>query len=292
MNSNCYTFKKIIYDNVLLDNVEATYIIHLKDNGRLEDIQKQLKEYKPTKIVYIVFNEGYKKCKKPEFITSSVTDLVDTNLHILKHSKSMNYNNILILEDDFIFSEKIKDKFHQNNISDFLNKNSNNPYYYLLGCAPILQVPYDYYNYRPVFSGGTHAVIYNTKMRDIILSCKQEDITDWDDLGIWLMYRYAYYTPLCYQLFPDTENSKSWGVNDNFILYNIKQSGRYFLKKLNMDAKAEPGYSILYTFSKLLFLCIILFLILIIIKLTKLIWIKLKIKNILIKTSKKVKFYK
>ncbi len=71
MNSNCYTFKKIIYDNVLLDNVEATYIIHLKDNGRLEDIQKQLKEYQPTKIVYIVFNEGFKKCKKPEFIILS-----------------------------------------------------------------------------------------------------------------------------------------------------------------------------------------------------------------------------
>ena len=263
VNSSCYTFKKITYNKALLNNVEATYIIHLKNNGRLQDIQQQLKEYQPTKIVYIVFNEGFKNCKKPEFIKSSVSDLIDTNLHILKHSKNMNYNNILILEDDFIFSEKIKDSFHQNNISNFLIKNSNKPYFYLLGCSPILQVPYDYYNYRPILSGGNHAVVYNAKMRDIILSCNQEDITDWDDLGIWLMHRYTYYTPLCYQLFPETENSKSWGINDNFILYNIKQSGRFFLKILNMDTKTEPGYSILYVISKLLFFCIILFLIII-----------------------------
>ena len=85
INSNCYTFKKIIYDKPILNNVSATYIIHLKDNGRLKHVEEQLKEYQPTKIVYIVFNEGFKKCKKPEFIKTTATDLIDTNLHILKH---------------------------------------------------------------------------------------------------------------------------------------------------------------------------------------------------------------
>ena len=293
INRNCYTFKKIIYENVLLNNVDATYIIHLKDNGRIEHIKQQLKEYHPTKIVYIVFNEGFKKCEKSEFIKTTSQDLVDVNVHILKHSKSMNYNNILILEDDFIFSEKIKDKFHQNNIFDFLNKNSNKPFIYLLGCAPQILIPYDYYNYRPIASIGLHAVIYNAQMRDIILSCNQEDITDLEDLlYTFFKYRYTYYTPLCYQLFPDTENSKGWGQHNNFIMYNISKCTHLYLKFLNMDTKQEPGYSILYTSSKLLFFCVILFLILIIIKLTKLIWIKLKIKNDLFKIGKIFKFYK
>jgi hypothetical protein len=65
---------------------------------------KQLNEYQPTNTVYILFNKGYKKCKKQDFITNPPYDLVDANLNIFKHAKENNYDNILILEDDFIFS--------------------------------------------------------------------------------------------------------------------------------------------------------------------------------------------
>ena len=269
VNSNCYTFKKIIYDNPILNNVSATYIIHLKDNGRLKHVEEQLKEYQPTKIVYIVFNEGFKKCKKPEFINTTATDLIDTNLHILKHSKNMNYNNILILEDDFIFSQKIKDNFHQNNISDFLERNKQKPFIYLLGCAPIFLIPYNYYNYRTILSIGTHAVIYNTQMKDIILSYNQENMKDWDELFLFsfFKYRYVYYTPLCYQLFPDTENSKGWGKTNNIIFYIGAQFIKLLFKILNMDIQEEPGYSIFYIISKLLlfiFFIVIIFIVIII----------------------------
>jgi len=283
-NLHCYTFKKITNNNGFFEDiVEATYIIHLKDNGRINSIQEQLQEYQPTKIIYIVYNDGFKKCVKSEFIQNSVSDLIDVNLQILKHSKKMNYGNILVLEDDFIFSTKIKEHFHKNNIISFLKNNNYKPYYYLLGCAPMLQIPYDYYNYRPILSGGAHAVIYNSKMKDIILNHKQENMTDWDDLGIWLNHRYTYYIPLCYQLFPDTENSNSWGVDDNFIVRYTKQSGKIFLKLLNMDQNVEPGYSILYIFSKILFFVIILIVIVFIVKIYNLIIlnksIKVKSKN-------------
>jgi len=69
-NSKCYNFNKITYANGLLDDaVDATYIIHLEGNGRYEDILKQLDLYQPTKIVYIVFNKGYKNCSKGQHIT-------------------------------------------------------------------------------------------------------------------------------------------------------------------------------------------------------------------------------
>ena len=80
------------------------------------------------------------------------------------------------------------------------------------------------------------------------------DITDWDDLGIWLMYRYAYYTPLCYQLFEDTENSKASRfqnkymsfASDVFIFFNYN----IIFRILGINKNPEPGYSILYFYSK------------------------------------------
>ena len=68
MNS-CYKFKKIIFNDSIFENtIDATYIIHLENNKRLNHIINQLSIYQPTKIVYIVFNKGYKKCNKPKFI--------------------------------------------------------------------------------------------------------------------------------------------------------------------------------------------------------------------------------
>jgi hypothetical protein len=61
-NTECYTFKKITYQKGIYDeSVDATYIIHLKDNGRIDHIYEQLTMYHPTKVVYIVYNLGFKK---------------------------------------------------------------------------------------------------------------------------------------------------------------------------------------------------------------------------------------
>jgi acetylglutamate kinase len=62
-NQKCYEFKTINFDDGLFKNnsIDATYIIHLKHNGRIHDINKQLIEYHPNNIVHIVLNEGFKK---------------------------------------------------------------------------------------------------------------------------------------------------------------------------------------------------------------------------------------
>lgn len=53
----CYRFEQYKYtDGLLNDSVDATYILHLEDNGRLESIKKQLNHCNPTNIVYIVKN--------------------------------------------------------------------------------------------------------------------------------------------------------------------------------------------------------------------------------------------
>ena len=66
-----------------------------------------------------------------------------------------------------------------------------------------------------------------------------------------------YYKPLCYQLFPQTDNQKNWiyMYNNIFWKYLVKFS-YYLIKKIKLDKNYEPGYTYIYNFSKILFLII------------------------------------
>lgn len=263
----CYNFKKNIFNNPIFENsIDATYIIHLIYNKRLEHVINQLKIYHPTKIVYILFNRGYKKCKKKKFIINPPLDLVDCNIHIFKHAKSLNYNNILILEDDFIFNKEILNIKHIYNIENFLIKKKNDNFIYLLGCLPLFMIPYNSNTYQYVINLGAHSVIYSKNIRNKILNLDQKLICDWDLLLCkYITNKYCYYKPLCYQLFYETDNSKHWGINSYF--YNILKYlcilVKYLFKIFKMDIKPEPGFSYFYIFGKLFwFIIFIIFIIL------------------------------
>jgi hypothetical protein len=256
----CYNFEKLSYDSGLLDaRVDVTYIIHLENNNRYDNILKQLEKYKPTKTIYILLNKGFSKCNKPE-ITSSPADLTDSYLQIFKHAKNQNFGNILILEDDFIFSNKIKEKEHIANINNFLEKKSGDNFIYFLGAIPWLLVPYDSYNYRCMLSTGTHCVIYSKSHRDDFLENfnKKMLVTDWDvNYHINFTSRFIYYKPLCYQLFEDTENSKASRFQNKYVSF-ASDVFMYFnyniiFRILGINKNPEPGYSILYFYSKFIF---------------------------------------
>ena len=252
-----YKFKKIIFnDGILNKSTDVTYIIHLENNGRYEHIINQLKEYHPTNIIYILFNKGYKKSKKKEFINNPPLDLVDAFLEIFKHANNKNYNNILILEDDFIFSKKIKEKEHIDIINNTINNLGNINFIYYLGCIPALLFPYDLYHYKILISLGTHAIIYSKQNRIDILKINQIKIKDWDELQFkYNSNRIAYCKPLCYQLFTNTDNSNYWGENTP-IKFFFKLL-LHFLKIIKLNKQVEPGTSICYTFSKILLYSII-----------------------------------
>ena len=249
----CYKYSKILFNESIFDNsIDATYIIHLEDNGRIDHIKNQLSEYQPTKIVYICYNKGYKNCRKQKFIKNPPLDLVDAFINVFKHAKSLNYQNILVLEDDFIFSKEIKNKDNIKNINNFINNNTD--FCYLLGCLPFFMIPYNSNTYQYLISGGMHAVIYSKKYRNKILNLNQKDIHDWD-LYSWkfVKNRYCYYKPLCYQLFTVTENFKHWGKNTifKFIMDYVLVITKYLFRFLEMDKKPEPGFSYFYIFGKI-----------------------------------------
>ena len=59
-----YYIKSYVNNDTIFPTVDATYIIHLKGNGRYKNIKKQLKQYSLTKNIHIVINKGYKNIKK------------------------------------------------------------------------------------------------------------------------------------------------------------------------------------------------------------------------------------
>ena len=265
INNECYTFKQYIFNDYLFKNINATYIIHLENNGRLEHIYEQLSIFHPTSILYLLINKGYKNCIKDKNINIPPLDLVDAFITIFKHAKIYNYEYILILEDDFIFNIKLNDKILNipNQIDNFLDINKNEEFIYYLGCIPGIQ-SFNYFNYHnKLYSSiGTHACIYSKKIINNIQNVNIEDITDWDTfLNRNFNYeRYIYYEPLCYQLFTETNNSKYWGrhhIFDNIGSNIIKKIFKIF----KLDIQIEPGYTILYHVSKILYIIIIISLI-------------------------------
>lgn len=244
----CYRFEKKIFKNGLFNkHIDATYILHLENNGRINDILNQLNNYHPTNIVYILFNKGFKKCEKKKYITNTLYDIVDANLEIFKHAYNNNYNNILILEDDFIFDYKIFNKTDINNINNFIQKKNNEEFLYHFGCIPILYLPYDDYNNLLYFGIGTHCTVFSKSFRNNFLKKDVSKISDWDMYLNLNSKRYFYHKPLCYQPFIETENSKNYPSNFGITYLALK-----FSKKIKLDTEPIEGHEKMYILSKIL----------------------------------------
>ena len=264
---SCYNFEKLNYKAGFFDEtVDATYIIHLEGNGRYENILKQLEEYNPTKTVYILLNKGFKCSKKG--INSPSADLTDCYLQIFKNAKKQNLNNILILEDDFLFNDKVKEPVNIKNVNDFLTSKQGDNFIYILGALPWFLIPYNSYNYRVLCSSGTHCIVYSKAHRDNYLlnySTKQI-VTDWDiNYNINFTSRFIYYTPLCYQLCINSENSKDLKFSNKYVAFASEMvkfcNYNIVYRILGLDKNPEPGYSIVYLYAKLIFYIVLLALI-------------------------------
>jgi len=256
-NAHFYNFEERNYETSLFENIDATYILHLEGNNRLGHVEEQLTKYIPSKKIFIVYNKGFKKCTKDLSMQCSTYDMIDANLNIIDHSIANNYSNILILEDDFQFNSSILEDEHKKDIDDWLNKNNNSEFLYYLGSLPIIKT-FNLSNHNQLFlSIGTHALIISKNMKEKLLLHK-EYAKDWDIyLNQFFLYKYTYHTPLCYQVFPETENQKNWGKTENFFGIGLSifgQGGVQLLRLVELDIKPEPGFSYFYNFSVIIIL--------------------------------------
>ena len=270
---NCYNFVEYNFEQGLFDDsIDATYIIHLENNGRINNIIEQIYKYKPTKKIYILYNKGFKNCNKILEKNEPDKDLVHCNLRIFKHAKLNNYDNILILEDDFVFNDKIKNKDILQDLNYFFYDKKKINFIYYIGSFPIFSIPYKKNHYIPLFISLTHCCVFSKKARELLLS---NSVSVSKTFLMWDLYlnknnninKYHYKYPLCYQIFPVTENQKKWKLSNNPQINKIIQKINIFLLKLlNLDKKSEPGFTIIYNLSIVFFYIFIFIIIYIIYK--------------------------
>tara|TARA_B000000477_G_scaffold3642_1_gene3327 strand:+ start:16375 stop:17184 length:810 start_codon:yes stop_codon:yes gene_type:complete len=267
--NNCYKIITRNNTNGLFENsIDATYIIYLEGNlKRLKNIEEQLANIKPTKKIHILVNKGWKKCNKSKYITNTAKDLVDCNITCFKHAKKHNYDNILILEDDFIF-DKI-DKYDIDAINYFLKNNIENKISFYFGTLPFLFIPYSKSIYRGIINIYTHSVVFTKKLRNDILKYNYEKIFCWDTFQNYNNNnKYYYYKPLCFQVIEETENSKNWPV---FLF--IRKFWFKLVYLLNANIEPKFFFEFIYLLSYIITISVISILLYILIKIMYLLFI-------------------
>jgi len=244
----CYRFELLEFEDCLFENVDATYILHLEGNGRIDHIHEQLRTYHPSKRVYIVYNKGYKKCEKDLAIQRTTDDLVHANITVFEHAQQ--YKHVLVLEDDFIFSKDVKN--HAIHVDDFLKRNTM--FVYQLGGVPLIAIPTDMYHYRS-YSIAAHSNIYAVSARKRIVDNYKVNKSQIENIDYYISTTipvYMYHKPLCYQTFPMTDNRKNWFKNANGFFSFVDFIFNTFISFTNLENEPEPGFSILYFLAKLM----------------------------------------
>ena len=228
---------------IKLQYIDMIYILTLENSNRLSN--NRLYELHNFNIT-IQVNKGYKNCKKNLYKQTSIYDINDAFYHCFLHANNMNYKNIMILEDDFQF-DNINILNILNEIGSFINNNKYDIYH--LGPVMHFSVPFTFKHHRCLFMQSAHSCIYSINYINYYIEKYNNKLTQrndmlWNDINI---IKYKYYRPVCYQLFPETENQKDW--TNIFITL--------FIKFFKLDKYYFPGYIIFNIVSYLILLLII-----------------------------------
>lgn len=270
MNDHCYHVDTLTFQKGLLDNgIDAVYILLLKGSDRTAKAYSQIHAYKLSKKYHVIVNSGYKKCNKQLCDQKSFYDLMDANVYAMKHADKMGYENVMILEDDYVFDDRIRDPVV---ISDLVGFWKNRLFHlYSLGSVNWIQT--DIFTKHPkiINSGSTHSMVFSKMGRSQILREFRRDPCmksppnlfngfmghDWW-YNFVVVHKYVYYKPLCYQTFPLTENREVW---------NTPLIDR-LLKLLNLETQVQPGWDIMYIIMYVLNILFVILIVKLVIKLT------------------------
>ena len=237
-------FKKGHWDSF----IDAIYVITLEKSKRQSNVYKQINKFKLCKRNIIQINKKYTESYNPElYKQNSSNHLLYNNIQIFKHAESNDFNNILILEDDFIFDDNIENNIIKNKFEKFINKNKDFNLIYL-GNIPLVFNIFNYSNLINVYiNGQAHSIIYSKNARNIIIDNYNNKKRMWiDQHDIWYNFilnkRYFYYKNICYQVQEETENKKLWSN----CIFDI------FIKLLEFDKYNIDNYNYFYIYIYIL----------------------------------------
>lgn len=236
--SDCYYYKNFTLPRGSLDpSIDCMYILIMHGSDNETAIKKEIERAGIVSNVIFQYNLGYKKCNKNLKIKKTNHDIVHAVQTVFKDALKRNYERIMVLEEDCVFDERIRQETVINDINMFLM--DKNPCVYNLGPFIHLSNPIDILlrnkHKRLFFNGGAHCNVYNREY--IENKAYGEFYTAAPDIETNFYFsKYMYHKPLAYQLLKETENSKEgWG-----ILRPISEF--LFIKPSGIDRHILPGY--------------------------------------------------
>lgn len=217
MKHGCYELEKLTFDNAVLTDVPISYLITMHNSSRRAEYMKQLQNHKPTKVVMIVHNMGYKNCNKPG-VTKPIADLWHAHQFIADyHTSNYSHSCALIIEDDVQFAHDFRERSHM--VESFIR--SNKPDVYSLGSSPTFTYPYDANHLKGFFTVAT-AVIYSNSILSRFHELSAQTLSGPHDYyPFWIAFygtsRFMVRKPLAGQLVTRTENSAIWDPHNILI---------------------------------------------------------------------------
>ena len=245
---DCYEYEIIhTTENPILKNVDVSIVLAMKGNNRFVRDPFILNL---TKTTIIQWNTGFKKCKKHSSIKSSCEDIIHAYETAFIYSKK--YDNVIILEDDAIVINKNLCIYKK--IDKFIGNESfhNNEAILSFGSGGIFRTynnDFLKFDHSLFPLGGAQATIFSRSSRNILLSQFNKGYNfgqiDNDYIG-YLDNIFTYKYPLIVQLYPESENSKTWFPNSHPIISSfLRFSLMSYFKSLNLHIKPN-GWNLFY----------------------------------------------
>lgn len=236
-NSKCYYYKYLKSEKGLFDNiVDAVFILLMENSPREKNVLEQIQKYKLHSNIIIQYNIGFKNCGKILKKQQSNFDLLDANFEVFKKSQELNYNNILVLEDDFIVTSNIFKIKYLNSLRKIVSKE----YFNLisLGSIYLISTKYDNHIDNPLFLAGAHAIIYNKRYFNNFINKYYYYFTQADQFNR-IKEKYVTNIPLIVQPAEKTENRKNWPKIGR-LAHSIQD------KLLDIDWNSYKGKELIY----------------------------------------------
>lgn len=262
-SEDCYVFREWSPSKTVenVDVVRAVYVLTTapvdSTTQRLRDALAHLSTVSLSPTVFVVFNQTYKTCHKPELCHhTSIYDLDDANRHIAQHAQEhFPGESICIMEDDFMWTDASTVVPHLEHVRDFVEANAQDMDHYSLGSLPI---PFTVYpaawnlrHHRILQAGWAQSMLHTPRGLDKIVSRPRCTMDELADPGIDRLYfeqdvTYMYFRPLTVQLIAETENKKEWGKT-----VGAKLAVWHLVGHWKMDTEPRAGTYYVYVMAYL-----------------------------------------
>ena len=239
VNQKCYYFEDItLKETGFFDNIiDCCYVLTMENSKRSKNINYRLSIMGyPCKKIRIQYNKGFRNCQKVLKEQKINFDLADSYYNVFLDSVKNKYNNILVLEDDFVFTHSIKNKKIIKDIENLYKNKRVDVFNLGLGFSFINPFFYKFNCHRLLTSFWTHSIIYNKSYYLKFIDDYKNNKMNYDHVDSRLNFFvtpniYSHKNILCVQSFKDSENIDNWcllGIKTNKI-------SSCFIKLLGLD---------------------------------------------------------